>query len=142
MILYKKCVAVFFVIITLISCNSDKEVTAEDVAVAFFDAIYNQKDIKKATALCSPKFSKELKKYRTANQAARQLFNMSFDTVEISAALGDLKVRKEFQTSGNLTILFTGFSHEKKYKDLKKIRLIKRNNIWLVDKLLADPIPT
>jgi len=56
--------------------------------------------------------------------------------------LGDQKVRAEFNTSGKLTILFTGERQGNTFKDLKKIQLIKINNIWYVEKLLADPVPS
>jgi hypothetical protein len=133
---------VAFISITLLGCNSSTQPSAEDVAVAFFDAIYNQKDINKAAALCSPTFAKKILKHRMAKQVARRLFNMSFDTVKIDAALGDIKIRQEFNTSGGLTILFTGYRNEKIYKDLKKIQLIKLGETWRVDRLLADPMPS
>lgn len=138
--IFNKCLLVLCVWAPLLGCGSEPKVSAEDVAVMFFDAIYNQKDINKAVALCSPSFAKEVKQHRTANQVARRMFNMSFDHVEINAALGDRKIRQEFNHSGVLTILFTGYRYEKIYKDLKKIRLIKKGDDWFVDKLLADPI--
>jgi len=133
----------FFYIITIIvltGCVAEKkEIKAEDVAIGFFDAIYNQKDIEKAASFCSPAFSKELKKYITANNAARRLFNMSFDTVNIETGLGDTSVRRAFSDSGELTILFTGTRDGKTFKDLKKIKLIKQKDYWYVDQILKDP---
>jgi len=125
----------------LFGCGSDSEAPAEDVAIAFFDAIYNQKDINKAASMCTPKFAIEIKKYKTAKNVARRLLNMSFDSVKIEAALGDIKVREEFKTSGKLTVLFTGYRQDKIFKELKAIKLIKVNDVWLVEKLLADPMP-
>ena len=137
----KKLFIISLIALTTLGCNAEKTQGAEEVAIAFFDAIYNEKDIKKAAALSTPSFSKEVQKYVTAKNAARRLLNMSFDTVKIDAALGDLKVREEFNTSGNLTLLFTGERFGKTYKELKRIKLIKKDNTWLVDKLLKDPVP-
>lgn len=137
----KKFLIVIFISLAVCSCSSDTKGTAESVAIAFFDAIYNQKDIKKASALCTPTFAKEINKYITTNNIARRLFKMSFDSVKIDAALGDLKVREEFKSSGNLTLLFTGIRNGKTYKELKAIKLTKKGNTWLVDQLLKDPMP-
>jgi hypothetical protein len=130
--------------LAMFGCGSDpkeKADNAEGVAIAFFNAIYNQNDINKAKTLCTPRFAKEISKYVTTKNVARRLFNMSFDSVEIDAALGDAKVRGEFKNSGKLTLLFTGYRQEKIYKELKKIKLIKQGDIWLIDELLRDPTP-
>ncbi|GLX78355.1 hypothetical protein tinsulaeT_16950 [Thalassotalea insulae] len=132
-------IAIFFAL-TLCACNEPKEISADQVAVAFFDALYNQKDIKQATSYCTPDFAKQLTQYRTAQNAARRLFNMSFDSTKIDAALADFKVREEFNTTGKLTILFTGDRHGKTYKELKSIKMVKKGQTWLVDELLKDPI--
>jgi hypothetical protein len=138
---FKKFLTVIFITFTVFSCGTEKEDAAEDTAIAFFDAIYNQKDIKAAAALCAPTFATQILKYKTAKNVARRLFNMSFDSVKIDAALGDVKIREEFKNSGSLTLLFTGKSHGKIYKNLKRVRLIKKNKQWLVDQLLKDPVP-
>jgi len=129
------------VALMLFGCGDEPEVeqTAEDVAVAFFDAVYNQNDIDKALALSTPNFAEELGKYITTKNAARRLFNMSFDSVQIDAALGDKNVRREFKRSGKLVILFTGYRQDKLYKEMKEIRLVKKGDNWLVDELLPDP---
>jgi len=139
--LFKKNFIVIFVILAVCSCGIEPEEAAEDVAVAFFDSIYNQKNIKEATALCTPNFANQVTKYITAKNVARRLFNMSFDSVKIDAALGDIKMREEFKNSGRLTMLFTGNRYGKIYKELKRIKLVKKENKWFVDQLLEDPIP-
>ncbi len=137
----KRYFIVFFVALAMFGCGSVPKDSAEDVAIAFFNAIYNQNDINKAKKLCTTNFAKEISKYISTKNVSRRVFNMSFDSVEIHAALGDLKVRAEFENSGSLTILFTGYRQEKIYKELKKIKLIKQGDIWLVDELLRDPTP-
>ena len=130
--------------LALCGCGSDSKnpasVSAEKVAVAFFDAIYNQKDINKTVSLCTLDLAKEIKKYVTANNVARRLFHMSFDSVKIDVALGDIQVREEFKNSGKLTILFTGSRQNKVFKELKAIKLIQKDDVWLVGQILADPM--
>jgi len=136
----KRFFIVVFIAFISSSCSSEREDAAEDVAIAFFDAIYNKKDIEVAAALCAPNLATQIHKYMTAKNVARRLFNMSFDSVKIDAALGDIKIREEFKNSGKLTLLFTGNRHGKIYKDLKRVKLIKLNNKWFVELLLKDPV--
>lgn len=138
----KKYFIAIFIALAMCGCGSEPKSNAEDVAVAFFDAIYNQNNINKAKNLCTANLAKKISKYKTTKNVARRLFNMSFDSVKIDAALGDIQVRDEFRTSGRLTILFTGYRQGKIYKDLKKVKLIKQGDIWLINKLLPDPIPS
>jgi len=138
----KNLLTLFLLVLTLCGCGSELKVppTAEHVAIAFFDAIYNQKDVNKAATFCTLNLTKKIQKYVTAKNVARRLFNMSFDSVKIDVALGDLKVREEFKSSGKLTILFTGSRQNQVFKELKAIKLIKKDNAWLVEQILADPI--
>lgn len=136
----KKYFIAIFIALAMCGCGSEPKDNAEDVAIAFFDAIYNLNNINKAQKLCTANLAKKISKYKTTKNVARRLFNMSFDSVKIDAALGDMKVRDEFRNSGKLTILFTGYRQGKIFKDLTKIMLIKQGDIWLINKLLPDPV--
>ncbi|MCP4988236.1 MAG: hypothetical protein GY928_19960 [Colwellia sp.] len=137
----KRYFVVIFIAIAMFGCTTEPKENAADVSIAFFNAIYNKNDINEAKGLCTANFANEINKYITTKNIARRLFNMSFDYVEINAALGDLKVRSDFEKSGELTLLFTGYRQEKTYKELKKIKLIKQGDSWLIDALLPDPTP-
>lgn len=129
-----------FMALTLCGCGADTEPKAQDAAIGFFDAIYNQGDVNKAASFCTPHLAEEVKKHMTAKNVARRMFNMSFDSVQIDAGLGDVKVREEFNTTGQLTILFTGNRQDKIFKELKTVKLVKNGNSWLVDEIVANPI--
>ncbi len=137
----KKHFIVIFIAMAMFGCNAKPKDNAVDVAIAFFHAIYNQNDISEAKRLCTTNFANEITKYITTKKIARRLLNMAFDSVEVNAALSDLKVRADFEKSGELTLLFTGYRQEKIYKELKKIKLIKQGDFWLIDGLLPDPTP-
>ena len=131
-------------ILLLSACSSESEQPLQDgpetVAITFFDAIYNQNDIDKALESCTPELAQELRTHVSTKNLARQIFNMSFDSVEIDAAFGDLRVREEFRNTGKLTIVFTGYRQNKLYKDMRDIKLIKQNGRWLVSEILPDPM--
>ncbi|MEY8213305.1 MAG: hypothetical protein RPR97_02350 [Colwellia sp.] len=137
----KKYFIVIFVALAVSGCGPEAKEKPEDVAIAFFDAIYNEKDINKAKKLCTANLAKEIGKHVTTKNVARRLFNMSFDSVKVDTALGEREVRGEFKNSEKLTILFTGYRRDKTYKELKRIKLIKQGDAWLIAEFLRDPSP-
>ena len=125
----------------LFGCNSEEEkvdVSEKEVVISFFNAIYNEKDAKKAIALSSTNFKKELEKYHTANNIARRLFNMRFDSVSLHTSAMKTQIINEYNIQVTMMVQFTGKLNGNDYKDYKKIRLIKENNKWLVDKLIEE----
>ncbi len=80
----------------------------------------------------------DIKKYRTAQNFSRRLLNLSFDSVTIEAQKSNTKVIDDLNVQVTMTILLTGMRNERIYKDVRSIHLIKKGDIWLVDKLLAQ----
>jgi hypothetical protein len=119
------------------SCTEETHERSEsEVAIAFFDAIYNKKDLNTVLSLSSISFKEEVKKYKTVKNFSRRLLNLSFDSVSIETQKSASKVIDETNIQVTMTILLTGKRNDKSYKEVKRIRLIKKESIWLVDKLL------
>ncbi|MEW6991495.1 hypothetical protein AADZ91_12495 [Colwelliaceae bacterium 6441] len=134
-----KVVLLITFITSLLGCDTkNKEENAEDIAISFFNALYNEKDLKKVKELSSKNFQSELAKYHTAKHVANKLFHLSFDKVKIDAALADTKLRAEFNEHGVLTVIFNGEFNRKTIKEMKRIRLIRKGDTWLVDQILPD----
>lgn len=138
----------FFVLsisLLLMSCTGDDEkaITKIDnpelVTIAFFDAIYNEKNVKKAALVCSPQLSRIILHYRSAKAVGRHLFNMSYDTVKISPDSSGVKVREQFKDAAIITVYFEGYYQDEKIKDVKRVSLIQQNGKWIINKLLKDP---
>jgi len=123
--------------------NNDKKITTVDnpetVAIAFFDALYNQKNIEKAASVCSPKLARLILHYRSPEAVARHLFNMSFDTVEIQPDSSGVKVREQFKGSANIVVYFDGSFQDNRVKDVKRLAILQRDGKWFIDKILKDP---
>ena len=135
--IYLRISIIFFVAIW--GCNpssKESDLSEQEVAVAFFEAVYNQKDLQKVLSLSSTNLKTEVKKYKTANHLARKFLNMSFDSVELETSSTNTQILDEYSTQVTLTVLFTGQRDGSIYKDYKKVLVVKENNIWLVDKLL------
>ena len=111
----------------------------ERVAVAFFDALYNEKNVTKAAQVCSPKLARIILHYRSPHAVARHLFNMSYDKVEIKPDDSGVKVREQFSGKANITLYFNGTYNDQRLKDVKRLALIQQDGIWIIDKILKDP---
>jgi len=118
--------------------NEINEPSEAEVTIAFFDAIYNQKDLKMALSLSSKSFTKEIKKYKTLNNFSRRALNLSFDSVTMETQKSNTKVIDEFNIQVVITVMLTGLRNERIYKEVKQVQLIKNNNTWLIDKLLKS----
>ncbi|WP_206486346.1 hypothetical protein [Thalassotalea sp. G2M2-11] len=131
-------------LILLTACGQDenkiKDIdNPEKVAVAFFHALYNEKDLEKAASVCSPKLSRILLHYKSPNAVARHIFNMPYDNVVIEPDSTGVKVREQFKNKAVITIYFDGYYNEERLKDVKRISLIQLDDHWVINKILKDP---
>ncbi|WP_235938774.1 hypothetical protein [Thalassotalea algicola] len=127
----------------LTGCTGEEEITEianpELVAVAFFDALYNQKDVKKAASVCSPKLARILLHYKSPTAVGRHLFNMQYDKVEIKPDDSGVKVREQFKDDADIILYFDGYYQEDRIKDVKRVSLKQVDGNWVIDKILKDP---
>jgi hypothetical protein len=132
-------------IIFLPACSTEDKINNIDnpqlFAVAFFEAVYNDKDINKAASACSPKLARLLLHYKTPQSVSRHLFNMSYDEVtEIEPDKSGLKVRELFKDKVEITIYISGYFDEDIIRNVKRLSLIKNNEgQWIIDEILKDP---
>jgi hypothetical protein len=120
-------------------CKEEKKEPSEsEVTIAFFDAVYNQKDLNRVLSLSSKSFTKEIQKYKTLNNFSHRALNLSFDSVTMETQKSNTKVIDEFNIQVVIKVMLTGLRNERIYKEVRKVQLIKNNNIWLVDKLLKN----
>ncbi|ARD46431.1 hypothetical protein [Colwellia sp. PAMC 21821] len=111
----------------------------EVVAIEFFNALYNEQNIKKAASVCSPKLSRIILHYKSPKAVARHLFNMSYDKVEITPDDSGIKVREQFNSSAIITVYFDGYYQDNRLKDVKRLSLVQVDDKWVIDKILKDP---
>jgi len=132
-------------LLTLLTACEQKEEPIRDidnpelVAIAFFNALYNEKDVKKAASVCSPQLARIILHYRSANAVARHLFNMSYDKVEVSPDDSGVKVREQFKNQAIITVYFDGTYQDNRLKDVKRLSIIQLGDRWVIDKILKDP---
>lgn len=119
--------------------DSISENNPEIATIAFFNALYNEKDIKKAASVCSPKIAKLIMHYRTPQAVARHMFNMSYDKVEIKPDDTGVKIREQFKGTARITVYFNGYYNGNRLQDVKRLALVQEGNKWVIDKILKDP---
>jgi len=127
----------------LSACGDDdkaiKTDNPETVAIAFFDALYNEKDVKKAAKVCSPQLSRIILHYKSPKAVARHLFNMSYDKVTASPDGSGVKIREQFKGKAVITVYFDGMYDNQRIKDVKRLSLVQHDGNWVIDKILKDP---
>jgi len=132
------------IIVMLSACGDDTEDAIETdnpetVAIAFFDALYNEKNVKKAAKVCSPQLSRIILHYKSSKAVARHLFNMSYDKVTATPDGSGVKVREQFKDTAIITVYFDGMYDDERIKDVKRLSLIQHDGNWVIDKILKDP---
>ena len=136
---------VLFTLFFISACGGNKEEITkinnpELVAIAFFDALYNEKDVKKAASVCDPKLSRLILHHKSPQAVARHLFNMSYDKVKIKPDDSGVKLRKQFKSKATITLYFDGYYQEENLKDVKRISLVQSSDgKWIINKILKDP---
>ena len=105
------------------------------------DAIYNEKDIKKAASVCSPKLARLLLHYKTSQSVAKHMFNMPFEKVtSIKPEDSGVKVRERYEDMATITVYIEGFFYGDHKKDVKRLSLIQNEkNHWVINEILKDP---
>lgn len=143
--MFKIKIFTLLMIFLLSACVDDeKKITEIDnpelVAVAFFNALYNEKDTTKAASVCGPKLARLVLHYKSPGAVARHLFNMSYDKVDIKPDDSGVKLREQFKNKAVITLYFDGFYQDNRIKNVKRLSLIQIDGgDWVIDKILKDP---
>ncbi|GAA0851854.1 hypothetical protein [Aliiglaciecola litoralis] len=112
--------------------------TPDYAAVAFFEHVYNDKNLNKAIAMSTPRMAKLLKHYRTNRNVQRHVFDLPYDEVQIQPDTGNAIGRNEFAKTSVVTLFFTGTLHDDKIEDIRIVEMIREDGKWLVDKIRPD----
>lgn len=142
---YLKVLFIFSLFTVLIACGVDERKAIstvhnpEIVAVAFFDALYNERNVEKASSVCSPKLRRLIFHYRSTEAIGRHLFNMSYDKVTVRPDDSGMKIREQFKGNAKVTVYFDGYYNDKRIKEVKRLAMVQIDGKWFIDDLLKDP---
>lgn len=113
--------------------------TPGDTATAYFDALYNQQDLQKASTMATPHLTRIMKSYGTAKQFSRNLVNMQYDKVIIEVDRTNMSVREQYGDNAKINLIFTGYLNSNKVDNFRSVEMVRKKGKWYIDKIIADP---
>ena len=126
----------------LSACGDDTKTlgdTPGDTATAYFDALYNQQDLQKASTMATPNLTSIMKSYGTAKQFSRNLVNMQYDEVTIEVDMTNMSVREQYGDNAKINLIFTGYLNGDKIDEMRSVKMLRKKGKWYIDKIVADP---
>ncbi|GAA61990.1 hypothetical protein P20652_3881 [Pseudoalteromonas sp. BSi20652] len=126
----------------LSACGDDSKTlgdTPGDTATAYFDALYNQQNLQKASTMATPNLTRIMKSYGTAKQFSRNLVNMQYDEVTIEVDMTNMSVREQYGDNAKINLIFTGYLNGDKIDDFRSVKMLRKKGKWYIDKIIADP---
>jgi hypothetical protein len=126
----------------IVSCGDNANVSVDspaDAATAYFDALYNQQDLQKASTMATPNLTRIMKSYGTAKQFTRNLVNMQYDDVIIEVDMTNMSLREQYGDDAKINLIFTGYLNGRKIDEMRSVNMRRKKGKWYVDKILADP---
>ena len=133
---------IFIFCLLITSCGDEinkTEVTPGDTATAYFDALYNEKDLKKASMMATPTLARIMISYGTARQFSRNLVNMQYDKVIIEVDMSNMSLREQYGDKAKINLIFTGYLGNKKIDEMRSVQMQRSKGKWYIDKIIADP---
>ncbi|OFI35387.1 hypothetical protein [Alteromonas lipolytica] len=137
-----------FTLLVLSGCEKEERIgrygmldenTPEYTAVMFIRGVYLDENLDRAIYLSTDRMSRILERYHTQTNVQRHVFNLKYDTVEVTPQTSQSVGRTEYADSANVTLFFSGTYNGDKVEDLRTLELKKVSGTWKVDKIQADP---
>ncbi len=108
-------------------------------ATMYFYAIYRDKDINKASEYTTPRLSRIMQSYGSAEQFARNLLNLQYDEVNIEVDRTDMAIRQQYGDKATINLIFSGMNNGKRIDDFRSVNMVRKGGRWYVEKIKDDP---
>ncbi|MGI2854695.1 hypothetical protein ACRTDR_10855 [Shewanella algae] len=131
----------FIFLIGLFGCSDDPKVaidTPEQVALGFFQAIYIDKDIEKATHYVDEPMKEVLRSYHIAPSVQRYMLNLQMTDVTLEIEEIDIDFFRKFTDDVTVVVKFTGQKDGRRWIDDRTIRLHKRGKGWVIVEIFPE----
>ena len=120
-----------FISLFFYGCVSKKQ-TPEQVAIDFFNVLYNEHDIEKAEAYCTEESKEKLKTTIRAIEGAMQIID---ESNQIKYNYSIVKERSEIENDSALMVVKSSLD-----TTTMKLLLVKINDAWKVDFNYEEPV--
>lgn len=113
---------------------------AHEQAVAFFEALYNARDMEAAVELASEEHQEVLTYYGTPSSIGRYLYNMNFDQVAIEADSNGMSLYRDRSDTARVQLSFTGSLRNDRLETIRDVVMVRENGGWRLDRVLNNPM--
>lgn len=110
-----------------------------EVAAQFFEALYNERDMDRVISLASESHQRLLERYGTPSAVGRYMYNLSYDSVQVSAERPTGAVYGTQADTIRLQVALTGMSQGRRNDSLREVVLIQEDGRWKLDRVLDSP---
>ncbi|MBY6185977.1 hypothetical protein KUV89_04955 [Marinobacter hydrocarbonoclasticus] len=124
-------------------CDARKDTTRpESIAIAFFDALYNQADADTAMTFVNEELRDVMRHYRIASQIQRNVIGLSLDEAELSIGEVEIDFFRRNTQQVEVLVRFNGVRDHRQIRDDRLIRLERMGEKWVITHLYSDPFQT
>ncbi|QIZ75851.1 hypothetical protein [Ferrimonas lipolytica] len=124
----------------LTGCFSEERHAApEDVALAFFSAIYVDNQPQQAMALVSPELKEVMVHYQLASQIQRNMLGLALSDTKVWLGDVDADFFRRSSDAVKVLIQLEGYRGQQLVREDRLLRLTHSADGWIIDKLYDDP---
>lgn len=134
----RKFLAVIFIGLSFTLSGCEKQATAEEVAIQFFQAIYVDKDVDKAKQLSMPALQELLTHYHTARMVQRHVIGLTMNDPVFDIANSTSDFLKKVSTEVVVKVRFRGNFDGSTVEDDRSLLLVKNGLNWQVKEIEPD----
>jgi len=130
-----------FAIIMLSACGDDESINyaqaqPEEVIHGFYDSIYKDRDLEQAKRLSSERMAELIDHYGAVSAVQRYVLGRYYETVDIEVETNSFTDYLNNAEDLRVTVIFDGYHNGDRAKDSRDVVVIKRDDAWVVDKIL------
>lgn len=114
----------------------DRGPQAHDIAIEFFDRLYNQRDLESALELTSQEYRPVLERYGSIVAIGRYLYGMNFDEVTIEADSQGVQLYRERAETARVQISFSGRQGQAHVETLRNVVMVQEGGEWRLARVL------
>ncbi|MCC5880061.1 MAG: hypothetical protein JJU03_09245 [Idiomarina sp.] len=109
---------------------------AEDIAIEFFDRLYNQRDLEGALDLTAVEYRPVLERYGSITAIGRYLYSMNYEQVTIEADSQGVQLYRDQSDTARLQLSFSGIQDKRRVETLRNVVMVREDGEWRLARVL------
>ncbi|WP_394130068.1 hypothetical protein [Shewanella maritima] len=112
--------------------------TPEQVSLGFFQAIYIDKDVTKASGFVTDDIKQVIMSYHIASQVQRHVLGLSMNNVTLSVSDIDIDFFRRFTDDVTVVVKIEGKRGDQDWVDDRTLRLQKKVRTWVIVEIMPE----